>query len=191
MYVVSKHWLPSSEIRTRVCRMAPTDPPVQCLVPPPAPSDKPASSPAPTAAGEGVVANPPPATAARVEGFLAVGDTAATPPLVSSPVRVPTLIIWSSPQCPACRSSAPTFRALENNTSGWTVVRLEATADILKRFSGHLVSLPTYDFLYPEPGMPPETNALGIPGVRLHTVRVNSPQVLRSIVPSLRLATEQ
>ena len=112
-------------------------------------------------------------------------------PLVSSPVRVPTLIIWSSPQCPACRSSAPTFRALENNTSGWTVVRLEATADILKRFSGHLVSLPTYDFLYPEPGMPPETNALGIPGVRLHTVRVNSPQVLRSIVPSLRLATEQ
>lgn len=128
------------------------------------------------------VAVAPVAPAVAAEGF----DGGREPPL-PLPVRTPTVIVWSSNQCAACRSSAPTFRALERNASGWTVVHIEATADVLRRYPGHLISLPTYDFLFPEPGMHAHTNALGIPDVRLRTVRINSPEVLRSIVPTLTL----
>lgn len=165
----SNHWLPPAEVYGRICRLALQDPgrAPPHVFPPPAPP---------------VPAVTPPIT---VEGFDEAEVT--TPPPLPHPVRVPTVIIWSSEICGACRSSAPTFRALENNTSGWTVVRLEATVDVLRRYPGHLLSLPTYDFLTPQPGMHAHTNALGIPDVRLRTVRINSVDVLRTIIPDLRL----
>lgn len=108
------------------------------------------------------------------------------PAAVTEPLREPTLIIWSSPYCSACRNSGPTFRALEANTDGWKVVHAEATPEVLRRFPGHIVALPTFDFLYPDPGSPRHENALGIDGARLHTVRINSLESLREVIPSLK-----
>lgn len=105
----------------------------------------------------------------------------------TSPLREPTLIIWSSQYCSACRNSSPTFRALEKNTDGWKVVHVEATSEVLRRYPGHLLALPTYDFLYPEPGTPSSANPLAIEGARVRTVRINSPEALREVVPSLHI----
>lgn len=155
---------------------------------------------------------PPPPPVARTEGFANLPPTdgpptpisslppTAAPPAfenkninnnnllpVTSPLREPTLIIWSSQYCSACRNSSPTFRALEKNTDGWKVVHVEATSEVLRRYPGHLFALPTYDFLYPEPGTPISANPLAIEGARVRTVRINSPEALREVVPSLHI----
>jgi hypothetical protein len=117
------------------------------------------------------------------EGFAEEGggfasDGVATP--VPLPVLVPTLIIWYSDQCGACTASVPTFTALEELAPSLSVYRRPVDAAVMRRYPGHIISLPTYDFLYPDPSVTEPSNRLRIPGVRMQTVRENHPEnVLR------------
>lgn len=104
---------------------------------------------------------------------------------VPVPLVRPTLIIWQSKDCSACKNSGPTFRALQNNRSGWDVVQREATRDVIMRYPSHILSLPMYDFLTPSPNASASANPLGIPGVSITTVRNNSPSTLVAMVPDL------
>jgi hypothetical protein len=127
------------------------------------------------------VVAPSPAVIMKAEGYL------PTEAPIPQPLRERTLVVWSSQQCSACRNSGPTFRALENNREGWKVVHVEVNPEMLQRYPGHLLTLPTYDFLTPEPGAAAYTNPLGVEGARVRTVRINSPEALREVIPSLTL----
>lgn len=101
----------------------------------------------------------------------------------------PTLVIWFSNTCSACRMSKQLFAALEHNgpRAGLDVVRVEATPAVMARFKHHVTSLPMYDFVFPAGGGGGALGAqpYGMPGVNVHTVRNNDIAELRRFVPDL------
>lgn len=128
--------------------------------------------------------DPPPIVVGPTTPAPASVDAAPSFP-VPVPLSRPTLIVWWSKDCSACKNSGPTFRALQKNQSGWEVVQLEATRDVIMRYPSHILSLPMYDFLTPSPNASASANPLGIPGVSVTTVRNNSPGTLVAMVPDL------
>lgn len=116
------------------------------------------------------------------------GGTGVRSPLKAlGPVTRPTIVVWFSPDCAACRMSKNIFDALERNQAGMAVVRVEATPAVIARYRHHITALPLYDIIYPAPGQAATDNPLGIPDVVVHTVRNNDVEALRRLVPHLQV----
>lgn len=104
------------------------------------------------------------------------------------PFTQPSLIIWFSPDCAACKMSNHLFDALERNQAGLTVFRMEATPAVINRYRSHITTLPLYDFVFPYAGLPAVSNPLGIPNVLVHSVRNNDVEALKRLVPYLNVS---
>lgn len=87
---------------------------------------------------------------------------------IPQPITQPTVIIWWSPHCAACRHNEQRFRTIEGHPNGFRVVRVKATREVLQRYP-HVTSLPSFDLVWPET-TPGATSVFG-PATRLQTVR--------------------
>lgn len=89
--------------------------------------------------------------AARPEGYADGDDDTdadgADPPY---PVRHKTLIIWYRKECAACQFNEPLFRRLEKNSSGFRVMRVQASDRRLQtaRYKGCVLVVPQYDLVW-------------------------------------------
>lgn len=92
----------------------------------------------------------------------------------------PTVIIWHSPTCQACQLSEEVFRAIER-TPGFRVVRVPVRWDVMRQRYAHVISLPTYDVIWPGPAhvISPSYG----PGTRLQTIRGGDHAALRRLFP--------